>query len=91
MTVTIIHEGRMHPNVAASAPGIPAILIPTKVAEFTAIGPGVICEIEIKSVNSTIVSQPCLVTICSCINGIAAYPPPKLNNPTCRKLKNSCK
>ena len=38
MTVTIIQEGRMHPNVAARAPGIPAILIPTKVADFTSIG-----------------------------------------------------
>ena len=57
MTVTIIHEGRMHPNVAARAPGIPAILIPTKVAEFTAIGPGVIWEIVIRSVNSDILSQ----------------------------------
>ena len=47
----------MHPNVAASAPGIPAILIPTKVAEFTAIGPGVIWEIVIRSVNSDILSQ----------------------------------
>ena len=40
--VTIMQDGRIHPAVATTAPGIPAIFIPTKVAEFTAIGPGVI-------------------------------------------------
>ena len=64
-SVTIIQDGRMHPSVATNAPGIPAILIPTKVAELTAIGPGVICEMVIRSVNSLIVSHPCCVTICS--------------------------
>ena len=39
--VTITQDGRIQPNVATIAPGIPAILIPTKVAEFTAMGPGV--------------------------------------------------
>ena len=52
MIPTIIHEGNTQPIVAHIAPGIPAILIPTKVAELTAIGPGVICEIDIRSVNS---------------------------------------
>ena len=32
--------------VAASAPGTPAMRVPTKVAELTAIGPGVIWEIR---------------------------------------------
>ena len=39
---TIMQDGRIHPAVDTRAPGIPAILIPTKVAEFIAIGPGVI-------------------------------------------------
>ena len=39
-TVTIIQDGKMHPNVATTAPSTPAILSPTKVAELTAIGPG---------------------------------------------------
>ena len=52
MIPTIIHEGNTQPIVAHIAPGMPAILIPTKVAELTAIGPGVICEIDIRSVNS---------------------------------------
>ncbi len=54
----------MHPAVAAIAPGNPATLIPTKVAELTAIGPGVICEIVIRSVNSDMLSHWCIVTTC---------------------------
>ena len=50
----------MHPQVAATDPGTPAILLPTNVAALIAIGPGVIWEIVIKSVNSVIVSQPSL-------------------------------
>lgn len=42
MSVTMIQDGRIHPIVAMSAPGSPAIFIPTKVAELMAIGPGVI-------------------------------------------------
>ena len=47
----------MYPAVAQSAPGIPAIFSPTNVAEFTAIGPGVICEIVTRSPNSDTDSQ----------------------------------
>ena len=46
----------MHPQVAATDPGTPAILLPTNVAALIAIGPGVIWEIVIKSVNSVIVT-----------------------------------
>ena len=42
MIITITQDGRIHPPVATTAPGIPAILIPTKVAAFIEIGPGVI-------------------------------------------------
>ena len=63
-TVTIIQDGKIHPSVATTAPGIPAIFSPTKVAELTAIGPGVICDIVIRSVNSDIVSHPWSVTTC---------------------------
>ena len=64
ITVTMMQDGKMHPRVAIKAPGIPAILIPTKVAELTAIGPGVIWEMVIRSVNSDMLSQPCAVTTC---------------------------
>ena len=48
----------MQPKVAARAPGTPAIRRPTKVAEFTAMGPGVISAMVTRSVNSAMVSQP---------------------------------
>ena len=57
ITVTIMHDGKIHPNVATNAPRVPAIFVQTNVAEFTAIGPGVIWEIVLKSVNSDILSQ----------------------------------
>ena len=57
ISVTMMQEGRIHPKVAARAPGTPAIFIPTKVAEFTAMGPGVIWEIVMRSVNSAMVNH----------------------------------
>ena len=54
----MMHEGKIHPKVAAIAPGTPAIRMPTKVAEFTAMGPGVISAIVIRSVNSPMLSHP---------------------------------
>ena len=51
-------EGNMHPSVQIIAPGIPAVLIPTNVAEFIAIEPGVISAMVIKSVNSDNVKSP---------------------------------
>ena len=68
----MIQEGSTHPRVATSAPGSPASLTPTKVAELMAMGPGVIWEMVTRSVNSSIVSQPCSSTICPWIRGIAA-------------------
>ena len=48
----MIQLGRMQARVAVMAPGSPAILVPTKVAEFQATGPGVICEMVTRSLNS---------------------------------------
>lgn len=62
----------MHPTVAASAPETPATRSPTNVAALMAIGPGVICEMVTRSVNSAIPSQPCCVTICAWMSGMAA-------------------
>ena len=70
--VTMMQEGRMQPAVAMSAPGMPAILMPTKVAELMAIGPGVIWEMVMRSVNSLMLSHPWISTICSWIRGMAA-------------------
>lgn len=44
-------EGRIQPKVAMTAPCHPAIWIPTNVAELTAMGPGVISAMVIRSVN----------------------------------------
>ena len=62
----------MQPNVATSAPGTPAILVPTNVAALTAMGPGVISAIVTRFANSVRSSQPCIVTICASMSGIAA-------------------
>ena len=64
MKVTMTQEGRMQPRVAAKAPGRPAILMPTKVAELMAMGPGVIWEMVMRSVNSLMESQPWASTTC---------------------------
>lgn len=50
--ITITNDGKTKPNVATNEPRKPPIVVPTKVAEFIAIGPGVICEIVSISVNS---------------------------------------
>ena len=49
------NDGIMHPTVQINTPGIPAMRIPTNVAELIEIGPGVISATVIKSVNSSIV------------------------------------
>ena len=67
-----MQEGKMQPRVATTAPPGPAIWVPTKEAEFTAMGPGVISAMVTRSVNASIDSHPCNVTTCSCISGIAA-------------------
>ena len=57
-----------YPTMAANpggAPGIPAIFVPTKVAELTAMGPGVISAMVTRSVNSLMDSHWCSVTICA--------------------------
>ena len=47
------NDGIMHPILQISTPGIPAILIPTKVAELMEIGPGVISATVIRLENSS--------------------------------------
>ncbi len=50
-------EGVTQPKVATIDPGMPASLVPTKLAPLMLIGPGVICEIVNKSVYSMEVSH----------------------------------
>ena len=65
-------DGRMQPKVATTAPAAPAIRRPTKVAEFTAMGPGVISAMVMRSVNSAMLSQPWLSTTWAWMRGMAA-------------------
>ena len=58
--------------VAMTAPGMPAILVPTKVAELMEMDPGVISAMVMTSANSVMVSQPWISTTCCWINGRAA-------------------
>lgn len=67
-----MQDGRTQPTVAAKAPGIPAMRVPTKVAELMAIGPGVIWEMVIRSVNSDWESHGWSWTTWFWIRGMAA-------------------
>ena len=51
-------DGMIHPIEQSRTPGIPAIRIPTNVAELMEIGPGVISATVIKSENSSSVINP---------------------------------
>ncbi len=62
----------MQPKVAAKAPGNPATRSPTKVAELTAMGPGVISAMVMRSENSRSVSQPRPATTWLWMRGMAA-------------------
>ena len=68
----ITKEGRTTPNVAQKAPKKPATLYPTKVAEFMAIGPGVLSAMAKISRISSPLSHLCLSQISFSIIGIIA-------------------
>ena len=53
----MMQEGRTQPSVAVTAPAIPSIFRPTNVALLMAIGPGVICEMVMRWLNSSGLSQ----------------------------------
>ena len=92
----IINEGRTTPSVAHAEPktspksmpvSLPSIA-PTKVAIFTAIGPGVDSDTAIILSSSPSVSHPFSSTF-SRTNEIIAYPPPKVKSPISKKVKKS--
>ena len=83
----IINDGKITPSVARKEPKIPACEDPIKVAIFIATGPGVLSATAIKFNISELVSQPCAKTS-SVSNGIIAYPPPNVNKPSLKKVKN---
>ena len=78
-----------NPIVAKTEPKTPATLYPTNVDVFIAIGPGVDSAIMKMSPISPLLSHFFFLTISSSINGIIAYPPPKVNKPILKKVKKS--
>lgn len=58
----MIKLGVTKPKVATTEPIRPATFVPTKVAELMAIGPGVICEMVMRWVNSSMLSQWWMLT-----------------------------
>ena len=72
INVTRMQAGRIHPAVATRAPTTPPILVPTKVAALTAMGPGVISAMVTRLANSVMDSQLWVVTIWASIRGMAA-------------------
>lgn len=85
-----IKEGRTTPSVASNAPQKPPCDEPTKVAIFTAIGPGVDSATAIKLRSSLSVSQA-FARQSSRISEIIPYPPPKDTAPIFKKVKNNFK
>ena len=75
------------PKVAIIAPSMPKLLYPIKVAILIAKGPGVDSDIAIK-LDKSLISNPKLVAS-SLISGIIEYPPPKVNSPILKKVKNN--
>lgn len=84
----ITSEGNTTPRVAINPPMKPACDEPTKVAMFTASGPGVDSDTAIKFTNSSSLSQPKVRTF-SRIMDIIPYPPPNDTAPISRKMRKS--
>ena len=80
------NDGRITPIVATSAPKNPPTDEPTKVATFTARGPGVDSATATKSRNAASVSQPFVITV-SFMSAIIPKPPPNETAPILRKLR----
>ena len=56
----------------SSGPDGPPLRSPTRGAEYTAMGPGVISAMVMRSVNSAMLSQPWLSTTWAWMRGMAA-------------------
>ncbi len=82
-----VSEGIMTPRLARSAPGIPAVRRPTKVAQLMPRDPGVISATATISMTSEAVIQPYRSTS-SLMTGIMVMPP-KLQNPIFIKERNN--
>ena len=74
--------------MAVTAPDRERSLYPTNIAIFTAKIPGADCARAVKSKNSFLSIQRRLSTTSASIKGSMAYPPPSVNRPILKKIKN---
>ena len=86
----MINEGKTTPSVASNAPQNPPCDEPTKVAIFTATGPGVDSATATKLSRPSSVSQPYLKQS-SRMSAIILSPPPNETAPIFKKVKNKSK
>ena len=85
----ITKDGRITPSVANKDPKKPATLYPIKVAEFIAIGPGVDSASATQFKNSSLVIHFFFSIHSFSISEIIAYPPPKVNSPILKNVRNN--
>ena len=88
MASIIRNEGRAVPNAVATAPRTLFNLYPTKILILMANTPGQLWAMAIKSSISLRSIQRWRFTTSSSINGIMAYPPPRVNMPILKKVLN---
>ena len=85
----MMNDGSTTPSVAMTAPMNPFCLYPTKVAQLIATGPGVDSAMTVTFTRSSWVIHFFRDTQISSITEIMAYPPPKVNAPILKNVRNS--
>lgn len=72
--------------MASPYPALCTAAYPQYVAELMPMGPGVICDMATIFVNSAVVSQWCMETVCVCMSDSIPYPPPKPKRPMTKNV-----
>ena len=85
------NEGSTAPSTAPNTPFQPPQRQPMKMAELTAIKPGAACASAIILTNSSSLIQCFRSTISRWMSGNMAYPPPSVNVPILKYVRNSCR
>lgn len=91
MSRIIVKEGIIVPRAAHSRPREPRSLSPMATAKFTARMPGRDCATASKSRKSSRDIHLCLLTTSRSIMEIITHPPPNVNAPIFRNVKNNCR
>jgi len=86
MTRIMRNDGSADPSKVHTAPRRPLILYPINVEMLMAKTPGQLCEIAIRSKNSSFSIHLFFSTTSFSIIGIMAYPPPRVNAPILKKV-----